>query len=1226
MRRAEYNLAMGRFSGKRSWAYWAVLLACVIPAGQRSSSSRAEAPTLDALIIHRSRTTGRATFVTARDGKAIWTSSGVTADADRPMSFLRDRGRLFGITEPARELAWQRVTMDRHGGLHTTYEQVFHGVPVFAGVIKVHQNSKSEVVAANGDFFRIKPQLDTTPGIAPGEAVTIAADAVDCGDMIVEKAELVIVDPGWYGDPPIGEHLAYHVILQGAGTIVREAFFVDAKTGRILDQWNLTESARFRASYNGNWSIGLPGINPRFEGDPPVVLPIEQNYAYDWAGDAYRYFFNAFGYDSIDGEGMDIVLTVSHWRPDFCPNAFWNGRQSVFCAGTVTDDVLAHEMGHGINDYTADLIYQNQSGQLNESYSDVWGEMVDLFNGDAAFFGAPGGLHPWPISPSSSVDTDEPNWKRTTCPSTGDTSVRWLIAEDAAAFGGFIRDMWDPTCSFIPDPPSATHNLYLRTCSVIDNGGVHIGSGVPNHAFAMLVDGKTYDNISVAPIGPIKAAAIWFRALTVYLTPASDFLDAYWALNQSAADLVGTFPFDPRTGEIMTFPSSQFTQNDAAQVDKALRAVAMDVEGLCGETTDVLDPNPPDLCDPRQTIYAITFDLGAPGWTVFNSAPRTEYDWELVGDLPFDRPGTAYFCADLDSNCSAGNESGTHTLMSPAILLPARLDRPTLQFSHYMSSEVGWDGGVLRIRVNDGPFTLVPPTVISYNRYNMTLIAGDNTNPLAGLPAWSGSGGQWGTTVVDLTTLVSPGDTVQFQFQFGKDRCTGVDGWYVDDVFISTCICGSDAHCTDGEFCNGEETCVDGFCQRGVDPCLFGFCDEEEDFCDLIAFFEDFEPGSPHDWELDGPDDTATTGPWFIGIPNGTIDNEEQAQPASAYQGLLCAFTSLNESAGSGDVDKGAVYLTSPAIDLIGAPAAELSYVRWFYNRSIGAEPDDWFRVDASDDDGATWTNIETIRYDAPLANMWTPRTFRLDDAIDMVGAVRIRFSASDGPNRNNIIEAAVDNVQVLVVGECESDADCDDGDVCTIDTCSALKCHHEPITCVTITAAFPASGSIDARQPHEVNDATQVAGWTEVILLYQGPGSLQLGDFTLTEVGGDGVAPVVVAVTPFGPTVAGLTFSEPIEPGAWTVVTHDPTGWQTCLGFLPADVNGDRLASTGDIGVLIDAINGVLPAALPDHAVDIDRSGVISGQDILRLIDLLNGASEFEVWHTKSLPANPCN
>ena len=77
---------------------------------------------------------------------------------------------------------------------------------------------------------------------------------------------------------------------------------------------------------------------------------------------------------------------------------------------------------------------------------------------------------------------------------------------------------------------------------------VHSGSGVPNHAFAMLTDGKTFNGITVAGIGPIKAGAVWYRALTVYLTPASDFQDAYLAINQAAADLIGTTPLDPRTG------------------------------------------------------------------------------------------------------------------------------------------------------------------------------------------------------------------------------------------------------------------------------------------------------------------------------------------------------------------------------------------------------------------------------------------------------------------------------------------------------------------------------------------------------------------------------------------------------------------------------------------------------------------------------------------------------
>ena len=112
---------------------------------------------------------------------------------------------------------------------------------------------------------------------------------------------------------------------------------------------------------------------------------------------------------------------------------------------------------------------------------------------------------------------------------------------------GAIRDMWSPTC--MGDPDRALSALYEATsCDPgFDSGGVHFGSGVPNHAFAMTTDGKTFNGVTVSGIGAIKAGAVWFRALTVYLTPASDFNEAYILFNQAATDLVGTTPNDPRT-------------------------------------------------------------------------------------------------------------------------------------------------------------------------------------------------------------------------------------------------------------------------------------------------------------------------------------------------------------------------------------------------------------------------------------------------------------------------------------------------------------------------------------------------------------------------------------------------------------------------------------------------------------------------------------------------------
>lgn len=537
--------------------------------------------------VESSRVTGHANFVVLSDRLLgapgtvpVWTS---------PDAFLRDQGRLFGITDRADELRETAARRDQLGFRRTTFDQVFHGVPVFSGRIFVHQNGRGEVVSANGDFYPIQHKLTWIPTLSKREAERIAQRVLADPGAQVEKNELVIVDPGWYGDPPIGPHLAYHLILVNLNRPSREALFVDAHDGGILDQWTLLETARFRVIYDGNGMETLPGTLARVEGDPSVPSPTDVDRAYDYLGDTYDYFFRGFGRDGIDAVGSDMVATINSTNPP-CPNALWSGTQMAFCDGTVTDDVTAHELGHGVMQYTADLIYQNQPGQLNESFSDIWGELIDLFNGDAGFVGPPGGPA-WPAHPTG-AGADTPNTQRTACsplPSYPD-GVRWLFGEDATAFGGVIRDMWDPTC--LGDPDRA--NSPLQTCPSFDNGGVHRGSGIPNHAFAMLTDGKMFNGYTVTGIGPIKAAAVWYRALTTYLTPSTDFKEAYVAFNQAALDLIGSFPDDPRTG----LPSADmFTTNDAQQVDSALLAVEMNTDGPCGYVCDAVScPPVNDAC------------------------------------------------------------------------------------------------------------------------------------------------------------------------------------------------------------------------------------------------------------------------------------------------------------------------------------------------------------------------------------------------------------------------------------------------------------------------------------------------------------------------------------------------------------------------------------------------------------------------------------------------------
>ncbi|GMU80234.1 MAG: hypothetical protein AMXMBFR47_01050 [Planctomycetota bacterium] len=738
----------------------------------------------DDLRVVRSDRTHAASFVTPRAGRTI-TVAGRNGQAAAPIDFFRQHGRLFGIENADVELRQLRQETDPLGRTTTTFEQVHRGVRVFAGVVKVHQDRTGAVVAANGDFFAAARKAATTPALTPAQAAAIALAEPGLTETAAAVNELVIVDPGWYGDPAVGAKLAYYLEMADADVTTREALFVAAQTGAILDRWSLICTARDIRVHDGQEGGGLPGVPARFEGQPPTG-DRDIDRGYDYSADTYGYFFRGHGRDSINGLGMPIIVTV-HSRAGGCPNAFWNGAQVVFCTGVAPDDVVGHEIAHGVTQYTAGLIYQNQSGQMNEAMSDIFGEMVDLFNGNAAFVGDPGGT-PWPDTSVSGPGNDLPNNLRTGCGS----GTRWLVGEDSEGFGGAIRDMWDPPCAGDPDRAGSP----LQVCSPGDNGGVHSGSGVVNHTFAILTDGKTFNGFTVRGIGPIKAGAVFYRGLATYLTPSSDFNDCYYAMNQAAADLIGTFPNDPRTG----LPSdSEFTADDALQVDLAMRATEMNTEGECGATRPTLSADPPTECDSQTTIFREDFEGDVQGWTVSNSNPPTPYDWALTTNLPAGRTGRAFWGEDRNvGNCGSQDESAIHSLFSPVIGLPPGLSLPTLRFEHYIATEPGWDGGNLKVSVDGGPWTIVPASAFYYNPYNAGLnTAGQgNTNPMEGQPAFTGAGGVWGVSLVNLNVVAPAAASVQFRFDFGKDGCTGAAGWYLDSFEIYDCAGGVD--------CNGN--------------------------------------------------------------------------------------------------------------------------------------------------------------------------------------------------------------------------------------------------------------------------------------------------------------------------------------------------------------------------------------------------------------------------------------
>jgi len=380
-----------------------------------------------------------------------------------------------------------------------------------------------------------------------------------------------------------------------------------------------------------------------------------------------------------------------------------------------------------------------------------------------------------------------------------DSSVRWLMGEDAT--GGALRDMYNPTCYGNPGKVTDAQYSCGPNTDAGDQGGVHTNSGVPNHAYALIVDGGSYNGQSITGIGLTKAAHIYYRAQSVYQGPASDFVSHADSLEQSCTDLTGV----NLTGLTTGTPSGQaITSFDCSQVTKAIAAVEMRTPPSQCNFVPLLAKSPPPLCSSGSAtaLLSDTFDGGKKGgvrWLVTHagiSGDFTPRDWGVVTHLPSQRAGYAIFASDpsIGTCAPGGNEAGVQRLESPEITLPVGVASPRLTFDHWVATEGGYDGGNLKISVNGGAWQVVRAADFVYNPYNATLAtaAQGNDNPLAGQPAFTGSdggsvGGSWGRSIVDLAPYAAANDKVKLRFEFGNDGCGGNIGWYVDDVAVYQC-------------------------------------------------------------------------------------------------------------------------------------------------------------------------------------------------------------------------------------------------------------------------------------------------------------------------------------------------------------------------------------------------------------------------------------------------------
>ena len=496
---------------------------------------------------------------------------------DRSFNFLENARDLMQIENPSEEFKVIKVTTDDLGYNHVKLQQQLGGVPVYGSEVIYHYNDKESFL--NGRY-KVTPELESlTPSLEKEDVKSIAVndiggitevadDKFGIFDFEKVKNELVIYE----------SRLAYHLSVYKNIVDLWE-YFVDAHTGEIIHKHagmckfhnhisngsncnhdhsteamtpppngpvlsnaidlfgNLVQVNTYEI--NGTFYMidaaknMFDGVNSNLPDDPVGTVwtidafntsPQNSNFQFDHVtsgaanfsgkptgvsaqyngGQAYLYFENVHARESINGSGGNVIglINIADEDGSSLGNAFWNGVAMFYGNGDSSFkplarglDVAGHEMSHGVIQATANLEYQGESGALNESFADIFGAMIDRED--------------------------------------------WLIGEDVvntSAFpSGALRSLSDPhngaaTGDFNRGWQPKKYSE--RFTGPEDNGGVHINSGIPNHAFYLFAESSN--------VGKNRAEKVFYRALDIYLTKSSQFIDARLAVVRAAEDLYGS--------------------------------------------------------------------------------------------------------------------------------------------------------------------------------------------------------------------------------------------------------------------------------------------------------------------------------------------------------------------------------------------------------------------------------------------------------------------------------------------------------------------------------------------------------------------------------------------------------------------------------------------------------------------------------------------------------------
>ncbi|MBK9045920.1 MAG: M4 family metallopeptidase [Bacteroidetes bacterium] len=557
--------------------------------------------------------------------------------------------------------SWQliRTDHDELGMQHHRYQQFYKGIPVQTGEYIVHEQ-QGVIKSMNGVCYKTLP-VATNPVIGESEALDRALENIGASVYLWETPDaeqIALVGHSHGKDRPKGElvilpslgfekgqttSLCWKFDIYAHEPHQRYNVYINAETGKMM--FKESRICTFAANgsgntrYSGLQSFTTDSIAPgsyrlrdvtRGGGVETYDLNNGTNYGAavdftdadnfwntttnqdDAALDAhwgtqmtYDYYFQTHGRNSYNNAGA-VLRSYVHYSSSY-NNAFWNGSQMTYGDGNgstfspLTElDVVAHELTHGVTNFSSNLVYSYQSGALNESFSDIFGITVD-------FFARPG-------------------------------TANWLLGDQCytpGTPGDALRSMSNPNSAGDPDTYLGT-NWYTGTG---DNGGVHQNSGVQNYWYYLLSVGGsgTNDvgfNFNVTGITIAKARMIAYRNNTFYLTSSSQYSDAAFYSLQSATDLYGN------------------CSPEAVSVKNAWDAV--NVMGLQINANLVVSASPVCLGGPIQLNAAggVSYSWTGPGGFTSTSATPV---------IPVATSGTngVYTCTVTDANGCVGSKSVT---------------------------------------------------------------------------------------------------------------------------------------------------------------------------------------------------------------------------------------------------------------------------------------------------------------------------------------------------------------------------------------------------------------------------------------------------------------------------------------------------------------------------------------------------------------------------------------